>query len=179
VREVTGDLWEFYNHGAHVAITTNGSITQTGLAVMGRGVALQAKQRLPQLPIRLGKALRTALRANVPKILTPDTHSMGLDVPLLYFNDWRLFSFPVKWYWRDQADPALIMRSAERLMTEIIRWSIPVVYLVRPGCGAGQLDWSHVKPLIEPIFDDDRVVIVYRPPEYHLTLKSGATIHST
>ncbi len=36
------------------------------------------------------------------------------------------------------------------------------VYLVRPGCGNGQLKWEDVKPLIAPILDD-RFIVVERP----------------
>ena len=60
MREVIGNLWDFYDRGAHVAITTNGSISGNNLAVMGRGVALEAKQRFPALPRQLANKLRPA-----------------------------------------------------------------------------------------------------------------------
>lgn len=147
MHEVTGDLWEFYKQGAHVAITTNGSYTAKGMAVLGRGVALEAKTLLPDLPKQLGLTLKAAMTAS--------------DIPVTYFAEWRLFCLPVKWAWFDAADPYLVVRSAERLMTLIDDHTIPHVYTVRPGCGNGWLEWKNVKPLIEDIFDE-RITIVQR-----------------
>jgi len=43
MKEVIGNIWNYYNKGNWIVITTNGTIKKNGEAVMGRGVALEAK----------------------------------------------------------------------------------------------------------------------------------------
>ena len=45
MKEVTGNIWDY--PADIVCITTNGSTTRNGSAVMGKGIALQAKERYP------------------------------------------------------------------------------------------------------------------------------------
>ena len=40
MKEVKGDIWNFYNKGYWIVIPTNGTVKRNGEAVMGRGVAL-------------------------------------------------------------------------------------------------------------------------------------------
>jgi hypothetical protein len=146
--EISGDLWAAYDQDHWVAITTNGVVRRDGACVMGRGVALQAACRWPQLPHLLGEEI--------------GRH--GNHVVLM--SKYRIASFPVKHHWMDKADPNLIVRSAQELVDRIQESPdvtlIPPFYLVRPGCGNGQLRWEDVRPLIAPILDD-RFVIVERP----------------
>ena len=58
MREITGNIWDFYAQGKWIVITTNGNTKSNGEAIMGRGVALEAAQRLPELPQMLGQRLR-------------------------------------------------------------------------------------------------------------------------
>lgn len=88
MREIAGNLWKYYFPGSVVCITTNGFVKKNGLAVMGRGCALEAARRIPALPSLLGKHIE--LHGNVPTWLVPD----------------RLVSFPVKHNWYEEADPA-------------------------------------------------------------------------
>lgn len=144
--EETGDLWEAHGLGHWVAITTNGVVRKDGGCVMGRGVALEAARRFPDLPFDLGAYLR----------------AKGNHVGL--FGDYRVASFPVKHHWREQADLDLIVESARELAVcvtlEVIR---PPVFMVRPGCGNGRLTWADVKPRIAPILDDGFIIVERRP----------------
>lgn len=143
----SADLWSFYGEGHPIVITTNGAMNGRGECVMGRGVALQAKQRFPGLPKSLGKILR----------------SDGNHV--YWFPTLHLFTFPVKETWTDTASYSLIEQSARELMTTANEMPEDLLYLPifmpRPGCGNGRLHWAHVKPRIENILDD-RFVIVER-----------------
>lgn len=42
--EAVGDIWEYFDRGEIVVITTNGSLTLDGRAIFGWGVARQAGQ---------------------------------------------------------------------------------------------------------------------------------------
>ena len=106
---------------------------------MGRGVALQAKQRFPRLPYELGRLIWQS----------------GSRV--FAFPKYRLYSLPVKYHWREKADLDLIVFGCQRLAA-----IVPLgrkVYLVRPGCGAGGLAWDIVRAAIAPILDDRFVVV--------------------
>jgi len=143
MREVMGDLWEYWERGDWIVITTNGSIRHDGACVMGRGVALQAAQRFPNLPYRLGD--RITSHGNVVHV----------------FTDLRLFAYPVKNAWMQRADLELIREGALRLSNLALAMNLGTIFMVRPGCGNGGLSWDVVKPIIEP-FLDERFCVVER-----------------
>ena len=145
--EVVGDLWEFHKAGEWIAITTNGDVNKNGEAVMGRGVALQAKKKLPFLAADLAQCLFEG--GNYPYA----------------FRDINIVTFPVKRHWFEKADLKLIVMSAQILVAlldgKTYDFHPERLYLPRPGCGNGRLDWRAVKPLLEPIFDDRFTIVNY------------------
>jgi hypothetical protein len=149
--EVKGNLWT-YPADVRV-ITTNGFIKKNGECVMGRGCALEAAKKWPELPQILGSKITD--HGNRVHVL------LGRAGP-----DNALLSFPVKHRWMEKADLELIRASAyqlEHIITEI-EWGAPdqlVVVLPRPGCGNGGLKWEDVKPVLEPILDDRFHVITF------------------
>lgn len=145
--ELTGDIWEQHEAGNWIVITTNGDVNSRGEAVMGRGVALQAKQRL----WRLARSLGTNLKP-------PDSNHV------MVWPDYRIVTFPVKHHWHERADLELIERSCLELVGNMSIYHLPPppVYLVRPGCGNGGLDWAVVQPVVD-CYLDDRFVVVERP----------------
>lgn len=120
---------------------------------MGAGVALQAKERYPNLPKYLGQAIR--LNGNL-------VHNCGRWGD----DDSIIFSFPTKVRWSDPSDLNLIAASALQLARHVDEWrtehehpKYPVIALPRVGCGAGGLSWGEVQPLLANILDDRFVVI--------------------
>jgi hypothetical protein len=146
--EVRGDLWDFHKAGHWVVITVNEVRTNKGRAVMGRGVALQAAQRWPELPVLLGNTI--AQNGN----------------HVAHANTYRLIFFPVKHDWRELADLELIKRSAEELVR--LADNFPVTFdggiricLPRPGCANGGRTWEEVGPILENVLHgDERFMIV-------------------
>lgn len=140
MKEVTGNLWTYPSDFR--TITTNGTIRNDGACVMGRGVARQAANNYPRLPFLLGEQLKIS-----------GNHVM-------VWQEFHLFTYPVKHNWWEQADPDLIVRSAIELVelhSHIL--PIPLVGMVRPGCGNGGLLWKNIKALIEPILGDSFMVV--------------------
>lgn len=138
MREAQADLW---TEGMYcpTVITTNGAVRKDGAAVMGRGCALEAKQRLPLLPAFLGAKLQ----------------SFGNHVHTFRLSNTRIVTFPVKHHWRQQADLELLRRSAEELVSLTNRRRWVNVVMPRPGCGNGGRDWNtEVKPILEELLDD-------------------------
>lgn len=126
------------------AVTTNGCVKDDGQLVMGKGTALQASLRYPELALKLGSLVKSS--GNVVHVL----------------EDYQIVSFPVKHDWRDRADLKLIIRSAEQLKSVLSHpeclWG--AVVLPQPGCGFGWLSWENVRPALELVLDGSPVYVV-------------------
>lgn len=138
MREDTGDLWSY--EAEYRVVTTNNVVTPNGL-VMGAGVALQAKRRFPELPLKLAKAV-----------------SKFGNVPILCKQE-GIITLPTKRHWRDPSDIDLIVQSVKALVVLVDDNKIASVVMTRPGCGNGWLTWKDVKPQIEGVLDDRFTVL--------------------
>jgi len=144
------DLWSGHSLGGAMAITTNGTVKTNGEAVMGRGCALEATQKLPGIQKMLGEFIQK------------NGNHLCVWNGVWSINNQKMciITFPVKHNWWERADLALIEASAYSL-AEIYRQNPDKkVYLPRPGCGNGNLDWeSEVKPVISKILPDNVIVV--------------------
>ena len=129
ITETTGDIWDLAYNDYWRVIPTNGSVNRSGRAVMGRGVALQAAQKFPDLAIDLASSLQRE----------------GLHVKL--YVDRGLILFPVKFAWHQKASLTLIGRSCQELVDLLLSPGVKVV-MPRVGCGNGKLEWPQVKPIL-------------------------------
>lgn len=144
MREITGELWDYYGrHHTIVLITTNGTVKKNGACVMGRGCAFEATQRIPRIAKQLGALIQ----------------KHGNVVVELEYE--RLWTFPVKHNWWERADLELIRRSAETLgqLAQPPHQDLTFV-LPRPGCGNGHLTWEVVRPLLAGL--PDNVLVITR-----------------
>jgi len=171
MKQVKGDLWA---HPANiVVITTNGSIRRDGHAVMGRGVAKQAKDRFPHISKALAGLIKKSgnhvyylgafMRDLPPKISDGSILDSVTDSEMKH-----IIAFPVKHEWHQLASIDLILRSVIELnyLCHIIlpgaAIETDIIAMPRPGCGNGGLDWlKDVRPIVEPHLND-RYVIVER-----------------
>lgn len=141
--ETTGSVFDYYGlDGCTIIVPTSGSVSG-GNAVMGAGVALDAKNRVPGLARELGIMLI----------------AYGNDVHTL--DEGRLQSFPTKHTWQQPADIELIAKSVLTLKWEAMgapdRMFIVPAW---PGCGekTGKLPVDKVRPLFETLPDNVLVV---------------------
>lgn len=146
MRLANGDLWTM--EGDAICITTNGSVTNRGNAVMGRGCALQAAQKFPWLPTMPAAELTDG-----------GNHVRHFTTPQAGLPSLVLIMFPVKDRWDQKARLKLIEQSAYELMDLIERLKLQNVLLPRPGCGNGGRTWAEVEPILSPVLDD-RVIVV-------------------
>lgn len=139
MHEITGDIWDWHGQ-AVIAITTNGSVSKSGRAVLGRGVAKQAGVRFLELAETLGSF-----------VVKQGNHVADLGNGLV--------SFPVEETAWSQPDPRIIARSAKelRILADALGWQMIIV--PRPACGGGGFAWSSVRPLLIPWFDERFYVI--------------------
>jgi ribA/ribD-fused uncharacterized protein len=144
LKEVKGDIWTLWEKDYEaICITTNGVVKADGTAVMGKGIALQAKERFSSIDKTLGTALK----------------QRGNHVHCLCRKDGKyVLSFPTKNNWRDKSDIELIKQSCTELIKKMDEVGIKTCILPRPGCGNGGLKWEEVKKVIAPLLDE-RVVV--------------------
>lgn len=133
--EAKGNLWTY--PADYRIITTNGFVKNNGECVMGRGCALEAKNKYPTLARELGDLLQ----AHGNKVY--------------YFHMYNLITFPVKYKWWEKADIELINNSIIQLK-HILNDQIYV--MPRPGCGNGGLSYDLVRPLLVDL--PDNVVVI-------------------
>lgn len=142
MKEKQGNIWK--QNSQFVCVTTNGVVKHNGELVMGAGIALEAKQKFPELPKRLGTLVHTF--GNLP----------------FYLEDIGIISFPTKNHFKENSDIKLIERSAKEIAAfVIIRNDLKSIALPRPGCGNGRLNWQDVKKVLEPILKSDIFTVYY------------------
>lgn len=152
VIEVTNDdIWNYND----VIITTNGYVSKNGEAVMGRGIAYEAKKNLicayhDSRFCKIEKVLASRLseEGNVPMYLG---HWENKDTEKVY----RIWTFPTKHHWQESSDIELIVNSAILIKDLVEAFE---VHMPRPGCGNGRLNWSVVRPQISHILDNRFIV---------------------
>jgi hypothetical protein len=168
--ELKGDIWQLAEPNDIICITTNGFVKRDGGAVMGRGIAQEAKIKFPGIEYRLGSAILN-----------------NGDFPALINDNPTIFSFPVKVEclgtgiadrnhylvshmrgkfnddevipgWALKAELSLIIQSAAALVSMLFLppYDGRNVYLPRMGCGAGELSWNEVREAVVPILRDDK-----------------------
>lgn len=139
--EVNGNIWDYTGPNDIICVTTNGIVNKVGRLVMGKGIALEACYKRPDLPQKLGNLVKAF--GNCPNLLLEE----------------KIMSFPTKNHWIDNSDLSLIKRSAQ--IAQIIAEDNKELkfYLPRPGCGNGNLKWEDVKPVIAEILSDSFTIV--------------------
>jgi hypothetical protein len=148
---VKGNLWDEVGRADLILVTANSTLNSRGELVMGKGAALEAKQRYPWLPGEAGRAIRAkggsgtyyGALAFPPRLDAPDT-----DIGILQ----------VKIHWHEPARLSLIELSLKGLAETSIHYTR--IALNFPGIGAGQLNREDVLPLLECLPDN---VFIYEP----------------
>lgn len=151
MKEITENIWE--DDLDAVCVTTNGVVNKNGL-VMGKGIALEASNRFPDIAKYFGILVQQ--QGNFPHIYR--------NYPLI--KEFYIISLPTKHHWRDISDIKLIENSIKILVDLANMHShLKRIGLTRPGCGNGGLSWSVVKPIIEPLLDD-RFIVYSKETDY-------------
>ncbi len=144
------ELWDGHSLGGAICITTNGTVKSNNEAVMGRGCALEATQKLPGIQKLLGEFLKT--KGNHLCVFEGVWTTNGQKMCVI--------TFPVKHNWYEKADIELIKNSACSLAAYCSRNPTIKVFLPRPGCGNGHLDWeTEVKPVIKDLLPDNVIIV--------------------
>jgi hypothetical protein len=145
-----GDLWEHWQRGEKVVVTTNIGWTATApyWNNMGAGMAAQAARRFPELPEWYGRFCRATFPLT-PVIEHPRYRLIFLPVkPLLNRNNPEIS-------WDQEASLDLIEAGLRQL-----REHHGEIALGLPGCGNGGLKMAQVFPLLERYLAEERFTVV-------------------
>lgn len=143
--EVRDNIWVFHPD-YYVVVPTNGVVRQSGRAVMGAGLARQAKDRFDGLDKKLGAKL----------------NRYGNHV--YAFEDERVITFPTKDHYKDDSDLGLIQDELARLIQFADKQGFDDERIAVPqlGCGLGGLSWDVIRPLLKRRLDG-RFLLVSPP----------------
>lgn len=123
------------------------------VGVMGKGLALQFKQKFPEnFKVYKKKCINGEI--NIGKMFI---FNNGLiNKPKFIIN------FPTKKHWREKSQLAYIEKGLQDLKKVIIDYKIKSISIPPLGCGLGGLKWKDVKNLIiESLSDLDICIVLY------------------
>jgi len=173
LREARGDLWKYPEAIDALVITTNGYVTKAGKAVTGRGCAKQAAAEYPTLSLWLGDMLKNEGNhvhhcplicggsiVTFPVKMTKETCAVDKSNVVQHMKG-KFFAGQKVPGWACKARLGLIEQSAKELKAMADEKGWTDVLMPRAGCGAGELSWTEVKPVLEAILDDRFIAITF------------------
>jgi hypothetical protein len=145
---IKGNLWDFKDEA--ILVTCNSYIRKDGEVVMGRGAALEFKERFPLLPIIFGDQISRHYGA---------LKKYGILLSSISGYTFRsgqkyLGLFQVKYHFKNPADISLIEFSTNGLMKFIKDIPLNSVSMNFPGVGYGRLQRELILPIIEKLPDN-------------------------
>lgn len=149
IRYTKGDIFDAQTDAIVNTVNTVG--------IMGKGIALQFKQRFPE-NYTIYKAACDEQKLNIGELLITPHHS-------LFFK--YIINFPTKKDWKHPSKYEYIEQGLATLVEKIKEFDIKSIALPPLGAGNGKLDWEKVKPIIERYLAplSDVSVVVYEPQE--------------
>lgn len=138
-----GNMWDVFFDTDIFMITTNPIRRTDGAVVMGRGIALEAKQRYPDIPYDFGKELDKLH----PEIDQSFVGCIG------NYEETPIWWFMVKNHWKEPADLGVIASSCFYLKHGF-EWQNKRIDLNFPGIGNGKLPRDSVLYLLEDLPDN-------------------------
>jgi O-acetyl-ADP-ribose deacetylase (regulator of RNase III) len=122
------------------------------VGVMGKGIALQFKQKWP-------KNFKEYEAASKRKEIKPGT------MFIYDLGEWEkpryIINFPTKVHWRGDSKLEYVENGLRDLVKQVKRLGIKSISLPPLGCGNGGLDWNEVRELILGAFKDHPEINVH------------------
>ena len=133
------------------------------VGVMGRGIALQFKNRFP--------ANFDAYKSACDKGEVQPGRMMVYDLGPLNSPRW-IINFPTKSHWKEKSRIEDIEAGLIALKTEITSRGVTSIALPPLGCGLGGLDWSVVRPKIQSVLGSEPGlrVVLFEPAGINMAL---------
>ena len=113
------------------------------VGVMGKGIALQFKQKFPDNFAAYERACRHK-EVQTGRMFTVPTGRL--------INPRFIINFPTKNHWKGKSRIEDIESGLQALVEEVKKLGIQSIAVPPLGCGNGGLNWNEVRPLIEAAF---------------------------
>ncbi len=126
------------------------------VGLMGKGIALQFKQKFPDNFAAYERACRNK-EVQTGHMFTVPTGR--------FINPRFIINFPTKKHWKGKSRIEDIESGLQSLVEEVKRLNVQSIAVPPLGCGNGGLNWNEVRPLIEAAFSQlpDVQVALYAP----------------
>lgn len=158
---INANIFDLIEPNSIICIPTNGIVKSNGEAVMGAGLALEAKKRYPDLPRRLGGFL-SKFKINKPYVLAGIKNNEYYIPEKEKLNEYCLIcSFPTKDDFRDKSKISLIENSCIIIDKIVKKYSISKCFVPMVGAGLGKLDFNDVKNVLNKHFDSKYYLVSY------------------
>lgn len=173
MKEYYGNILDLIGKERAICITTNLFVKSNGCAVMGRGIAKAIKDMLPGIDSLLGKAINDGVSVGVVANMS-NTDIIALPVKPAFEYQSEYVDVSVSHMvgkfkpgdkvpgWACKADMSIIIDSLKKLVHLANEKKYDKIYLPRPGCGAGELDYADVKPALSALLDDRFYVSTFK-----------------
>lgn len=132
-----------------VLVTTNGVVRSDGQAVMGAGIALDAKNIGAQNGLDVAQTLGDYLRSGKGNSPT------NLGTVRFEGKNICMISLPTKEHWKDKSEPELVVNSMYGAMKIAEQVGAKNVVVPPAGCGLGGLNWTDVKSSLDGVIKDN------------------------
>ena len=144
-----GDMWDVWGKTDFFCITTNSYIKANGQLAMGKGIALEANVRFPNLAKSAGTQL-----------ILDDVNHLGYYgatyVDINTYNDVSvgIMLFQTKYHFNDTSSLTLIKKSLNSLFWWLVEYPDSRFDLNFPGIGYGGLNRETVLPYLKLLPDN-------------------------
>lgn len=129
--------------------------TVNTVGVMGKGIALQFREKYPMNYELYRKACQKK-DVQIGRMFVTKTERIG--------HPKYIINFPTKVHWKGDSQLDYIERGLDDLIRVIYEYNIQSVAVPPLGCGYGGLDWNVVKPLLlEKLRNVDAEIFLYEP----------------
>ena len=167
MKEYYGNILDLIGSVDALCITTNMFVKTNGRAVMGRAIAKAINDIVPEVDLLLGEQITAGNKvciitnANGTDIIAFPVKGRGLKLESEYDLDnivkHMKDKFKVGDYvpgWACKAEPRIIKDSCQELVYLTDNKEYKEIYLPRPGCGAGELEYNSIKSVERRYIDE-------------------------
>lgn len=167
-RVAMGDIFDMENIDG-IGFTTNGYVNKKGLNIMGVGIAKDISRKYTNIPMVLGKMIKT-YGNNVYRLIVdhgvhifniPVKPSMGDIKDKLPYSRVRYMGNSIPGY-AVKADVNLIEQSVVQLVRLVNDYDLKNVAIPLLGCGAGGLGISDIRYILDEYLDNRFIVCSYK-----------------
>lgn len=145
IREVNGDILESTAPIIVIPVNCKG--------VMGKGLALQAKQKWPKM-FEIYKSFCEGACPSYPDGLEP-----GGVVCIQHVPNKFIACLATKDDWKNPSKLEWVEKGLKELVVMSMKINFCHIAIPRIGCGLGGLDWCDVKPIVYRVFENTPITV--------------------